>query len=170
MTLQRDLLDQALFLVNREPRRPRQASLRRAVSASYYALFHLLTEDASRRFFPIQPQGLKDRAKRAFAHGDMAHVCRQFAKGRTSELNEGTKSLISEPLESDLSSVAAAFVELQEARHLADYDMSASFIKPEALRLTHLAQTAFANWQSVRTTANATVFLAALMLQRQWNK
>ena len=61
-------------------------------------------------------------------------------------------------------------MELQEARHLADYDMSASFIKPEALRLTHLAQTGFANWQGVKTTANATIFLAALMLQKQWNK
>jgi uncharacterized protein (UPF0332 family) len=37
-----DLLEQANHLANREPELPRQASLRRAVSAAYYALFHLL--------------------------------------------------------------------------------------------------------------------------------
>ena len=34
----------------KEPRRPKQASLRRAVSAACYALFHLLVDDAERAF------------------------------------------------------------------------------------------------------------------------
>jgi uncharacterized protein (UPF0332 family) len=37
-----DLLDQALKLVHEEPSNPKQAGLRRAVSAAYYAVFHLL--------------------------------------------------------------------------------------------------------------------------------
>ena len=37
MTLPADLLKQAGFLARRERKRPSQASLRRAVSASYYA-------------------------------------------------------------------------------------------------------------------------------------
>ena len=41
-----DLLAQALSLVHKEPRNPKQASLRRAVSAAYYALFHLLISEA----------------------------------------------------------------------------------------------------------------------------
>lgn len=48
MSLHRDLLNQARQLATHEPRRPRQASLRRAVSAAYYALFHLLVDAASR--------------------------------------------------------------------------------------------------------------------------
>lgn len=36
-----DLLEQAVHLARREPGRPRQASLRRAISTAYYALFHL---------------------------------------------------------------------------------------------------------------------------------
>ena len=42
MTLASDLLAQAKHLAGRERGRPRQASLRRAASAAYYALFHLL--------------------------------------------------------------------------------------------------------------------------------
>ena len=41
-----DLLRQALQLVRKEPRNPKQASLRRAVSTAYYALFHLLISEA----------------------------------------------------------------------------------------------------------------------------
>lgn len=45
MGLPEDLLEQAGHLARRERKRPRQASLRRAVSAAYYALFHLLTSE-----------------------------------------------------------------------------------------------------------------------------
>jgi hypothetical protein len=47
MSLATDLLEQARHLLRRERRRPRQASLRRAISAAYYALFHLLIEEAT---------------------------------------------------------------------------------------------------------------------------
>ena len=46
MTLARDLLEQATYLSQREKTRPKQASLRRAVSAAYYAVFHLLNSEA----------------------------------------------------------------------------------------------------------------------------
>jgi hypothetical protein len=42
-----DLLEQAHHLAKRDERkRPRQASLRRAISTTYYALFHLLIMEA----------------------------------------------------------------------------------------------------------------------------
>ena len=47
MTLANDLPAQAKHLASRERGRPRQASLRRAASAAYYALFHLLIREAS---------------------------------------------------------------------------------------------------------------------------
>jgi hypothetical protein len=43
-----DLLAQARVLARREPRRPKQASLRRSISASYYAPFHFLGEEATK--------------------------------------------------------------------------------------------------------------------------
>lgn len=50
MGLAQDLLEQAKHLASYEGNNPTQASLRRAVSTSYYALFHLLLEDASQRW------------------------------------------------------------------------------------------------------------------------
>jgi len=41
-----DLLEQAHHLATREAGEPKQASLRRAVSTAYYALFHLLIDEA----------------------------------------------------------------------------------------------------------------------------
>jgi hypothetical protein len=49
MSLHGDLLQQAEHLARLEPRRPRQASLRRAISTAYYALFHLLIHEATLR-------------------------------------------------------------------------------------------------------------------------
>lgn len=48
MPLPDDLLEQARHLANGERRRPKQASLRRAVSTAYYALFHLLIQETIR--------------------------------------------------------------------------------------------------------------------------
>jgi len=45
LALPDDLLAQAKHLASKEPKRPRQASLRRAISGAYYALYHLLMID-----------------------------------------------------------------------------------------------------------------------------
>jgi len=47
MSLAKDLLDQANRLARSEKSKPKQASLRRAVSTAYYALFHLLIAEAT---------------------------------------------------------------------------------------------------------------------------
>lgn len=43
-----DLLRQAERLAKLDPKRPRQANLRRAVSSAYYALFHFLVDQSCR--------------------------------------------------------------------------------------------------------------------------
>ena len=78
MTLPRDLLDQAAHLAARESKRPRQASLRRAVSAAYYALFHLLIAEGAKQLSPPKPEGLRLLTQRAYNHGDMRQVCLSF--------------------------------------------------------------------------------------------
>jgi hypothetical protein len=42
VSLASDLLDQASTLAELDPMKPKQASLRRAISAAYYLVFHLL--------------------------------------------------------------------------------------------------------------------------------
>lgn len=165
MALHHDLLEQAEHLVAREPKQPRQASLRRAVSAAYYALFHLLTAEAARRLAPDQRAGLRAIVGRAFVHGDMKAVCRQFAAQR---LVRPLDELVTLPIEPALILVAATFVELQEARHIADYDLSRSLDRLAARERVRTARRAFAEWHVVRQLPNANVFLLALLLQRQW--
>jgi hypothetical protein len=164
MALHHDLLEQAEHLALREPRRPRQASLRRAVSAAYYAVFHLLSGEGATRLSPPQ-RLLRAQVARAFAHRDMREVCRQVAAGSLSTM---TAPLLSDPLEDELREVADAFVELQNARHSADYDLSASFDRFAVLQTVDMARKVFAAWAVVKNRPNASVFLAALLLQRQW--
>ena len=170
MALHHDLLEQARHLARRETKRPRQASLRRAISAAYYSLFHLLTAEAVAQIAPRRPAGLRQQIRRVFAHGEMKVVCKSFAQGVAQNLPEATRHLVSGPIEAELQLVAALFVQLQETRHLADYDHSASFIRAEVLQIVAEVEQAFVAWQSVRSRPNVTVFLAALILQRQWGR
>lgn len=165
MALHNDLLEQAGHLASREPRRPRQASLRRAVSTAYYALFHLLTDEASRRLAPAQPGALRQQIRRGFTHREMQQLCRQFAAGSP---GQQTSQLLQGPISPELKVVAAAFVALQDARHEADYDLAVTFTRSRALQSVQRARSAFASWAVIRSDPNATVFLAALLFQSQW--
>jgi hypothetical protein len=167
LALPEDLLAVARHLALREPKRPRQATLRRAISTAYYALFHLLTSAGAAALAPAQPMALRARVRRAFAHEEMKRVCAQFQHGEAS-LNAATRRLIAGPLEAGLATIAEAFVVLQDARHSADYDAAESFSRAEALDLVRAAETAFAAWKTVRGTPSANVFLAALLLGRGW--
>jgi hypothetical protein len=166
LALHHDLLEQAGHLVTREPKKPKQASLRRAVSAAYYALFHLLVSDGAQLLSPKQPPGLSGRIQRAFNHGDMSTVCKGFVRNPPAP----TRDLLTLPLELALVTVLEAFVELQEARHQADYDPTRTWNRLGAASLVDTARTAFASWQRVRRTPNAVVFATVLLLQKQWRR
>ena len=49
MSLASDLLDQASIPADLDPMKPKQASLRCAISAACYSAFHLLIDDGARR-------------------------------------------------------------------------------------------------------------------------
>lgn len=167
MALQDDLLEQADHLARRERTKPRQASLRRAVSAAYYALFHQLAHDVVRRTIPGSPLGMRTRARRALDHRSMKEVCKQFSSGGMSKV---LKELIAPPMDPKLGAVAGAFVNLQEARHDADYNVEQSLDRASVSAKVAKARQAFLDWKAVRKTPNAAVFLAALLLHKRWNR
>jgi hypothetical protein len=167
MALHDDLLEQADHLASREPKKPRQASLRRAVSAAYYALFHALAADGARKLTPAQPTVLRPQVRRAYVHANMKEVCQQFRHPR---LPDALTRLFPDPIEPELRTVAEAFVALQDARHQADYDFAMSLTRVDALQKVELARSAMRSWQAIRSNQNATVFLAALLLQRHWRR
>ena len=68
MAYAEDLLKQAFLLINKERKIPTQASLRRSVSTAYYALFHLLIQDASANW---SRWDTRDYLARAFEHKTM---------------------------------------------------------------------------------------------------
>jgi uncharacterized protein (UPF0332 family) len=165
VSLHSDLIEQAAHLAKREPTKPRQASLRRAISTAYYALFHMLIDDGALRLVPSSPIWLRDQARRAFTHGEMRSACEAFSRS-----SKAYSHLLVPPLEPELQLIAVAFVELQQLRHAADYDMSQTFDRVNVLEAIALAKAAMTDWNKIRNTPNSNVFLAALLLHNRWNR
>lgn len=172
MSLQRDLLDQARQLARHEPRRPRQASLRRAVSAAYYALFHLLADAASREVVSGgRTAALRMRVRRALPHSDMHRICRSLASWDPNQPPLALADFLPAGPSPDLRTVAAAFVELQQARHEADYDLSRNFTRKDTLDLLQVAETAFSAFDRFpRSSDERRLFLVGLFFHTRWGR
>lgn len=168
MSLDEDLLEQADHLARRDARKPKQASLRRAISAAYYALFHLLVREATAAI--VSDYKLRQLVPRAFDHSEMKQACRPFAAGA---LPDHLKVVTASVVPDDLKAVAEAFIQLQQSRHEADYNVSRAFSRPDTLTLVqqvHEAFEAFEAWGRVRTQQIATVFLVNLLLGSKWKR
>ena len=162
MSLHADLIEQAKHLARREKTRPKQASLRRAVSAAYYALFHFLVDRATRQTLGTDPakRRLRYIVARGFNHGTMKTVSEQFSKGKLPKrLDRSVSGLV---LPNDLMSIVASFVRLQQERHRADYDLADDFSRDEVMRLIDDAESAIELWYHVRHEDAAKLYLAAL--------
>lgn len=166
MTLASDLLAQAKHLVSRERGRPRQASLRRAASVAYYALFHLLIREASQRLVP--GPAIQKLVARVYTHIEMSKASRSFSGGTLPQKFVGITG--SQPLPLALRNVANAFVELQQARHEADYNVAKSFSRAEVQSLIDQAEQAFQDWQAVRRTTAGRLYLVCLLLWERLDK
>ena len=144
-----DLLEQARHLANRERRRPKQASLRRAVSTAYYALFHLLISEATRNW---KHGGQRAVLARLFDHGKM----------KAASLHEAQ----TESRPAQLRQVAKAFVDLQKNRHDADYDNARVWTRSDTLDQVASAEAAFATWRAIRDRPEAQSYLLSLLGKR----
>jgi hypothetical protein len=172
MPLALDLLEQARFLSQRESGKPRQASLRRAVSAAYYALFHMLAEDAASQASPPAPTALRLRVQRSFQHATMKEAAKAFITAAKPARNWKAPAPLDQLLAGSpspaLESVAAAFIKLQDERHKADYDLTFQFDRSNVQALVREADEAFRNWAAIRGSDESRVFLAALAFWKHW--
>lgn len=155
-----DLLEQADHLATRERKRPRQASLRRAVSTAYYAVYHLLTWEALLLIAPGAEEGTRLIMQRWFDHAGMFTACGLFS-GETF-LGPLARLAGSPPLP-DLQRIARSFRELQQERHSADYDMASSWKRVKAGQQVRLTREAYSIWFRVRKQPQATIFALALL-------
>jgi hypothetical protein len=159
MGLAQDLLQQARHLATYEGANPSQASLRRAVSTAYYALFHLLIEDAAQRW-----QGSSEArtgVERAFDHGPMYRTSLQFQGPVWKDWQNNRQ-----PVPPALREVANAFIRLQEERHIADYNSHETWSAKDVEATLELVSTAFQNWQSIRNDPMAGNYLLAMLVKK----
>jgi uncharacterized protein (UPF0332 family) len=137
-----------------------QASFRRSVSTAYYALFHLRINGSAERWNGSREARLG--LERAFKHSNMKEISEAVWKG--SWKTWGTPQLT---VPTELKQLANAFVVLQEARHLADYDNTKIWTSTEVdSRLTQ-ARSAFQNWQKIRSDPAAHEYLLALLIGKK---
>jgi uncharacterized protein (UPF0332 family) len=130
-----------------------QASLRRAVSTAYYALFHLLIDEAVSKW-AVERQ--RSTLARTFDHGKMKGICDEVLKSV-----KGGSSLPPE-----LNTVAHIFIQLQQHRHTADYDNSKQWSRTDVLNVLTLATDAFYAWSLVSTHDAGQDFLLQLFLPK----
>jgi hypothetical protein len=117
------LLEQADLLVQYSG--GQQVALRRAVSASYYALFHTATVTIADyvvgRVRRSSPEW--SLAYRSIDHARLRNVCQTIDSGSGKYKPFVPPSLFT----SDFKAYARAVIELQQQRHDADYNPAASF-------------------------------------------
>jgi hypothetical protein len=170
VSLADDLLELAKKSVNYSRSDVLDARLRRSVSTAYYALFHLLVEAGAARL--TGHPGLRMLVGRAFVHADMYKTAKTFKSGPGGL--PATVSALGIPLPPELSTVASAFVDIQDARHEADYNLGKSFVRAEARDLVDQVGLAFTEWRAVSANPAHSdacdLFLAALLLGQRWNK
>jgi hypothetical protein len=103
MSFPAHLLEQAQLLANLDKKRPRQASLRRAISTAYYALFHLLTTAAVANWKKARQRAT---LARAFKHRRMNDACFKIKNKQFPNPNH--------PTVKHLKIVANVFIQLQQ--------------------------------------------------------
>jgi len=155
MAYHHDLIQHAIFLSDLNmPNEPKQVDLRRAVSAAYYGLFHLLTTEAAQNW---KHESQRNRFARLFDHGRMK-TCSSRVSSRPLPVD-----LAEIPVATDLNLVADSFVKLQQARHTADYDSSRVWSRTQVWEMIELAEDAIAAWSNIRERDMAQEYLLDLM-------
>ena len=156
MSLASDLLDQASTLAELDPMKPKQASLRRAISAAYYSVFYLLIDDGARRI--TTNATLQPFVARSFQHTSVKDAANKIID-QSKASPPWPAPLFTTSIEAELIRVCTTFVDLQSLRYSADYNTAVSFKRAEVVAAISRAQAAHQNWALLRSSENATVFL-----------
>jgi hypothetical protein len=154
------LLRQAHLLAGVDSHKPSQANLRRSLSAAYYCLFHRLIADSAAHLVGGQRSraALRHALSRSFVHSQMMNTCKLVISGKPLSATAGLVP------SAELQDVAQLFVELQERRHEADYDLGAVFTRSGVRTLLARLDRVLVTWDQIRKTDEAAWFLTALLV------
>lgn len=91
----------------------------------------------------------------------MKRVCSRYLQ---TPLQKPLAALIGTATSADLRLVILTFIQLQEARHSADYDLGSIWTRTKTQLLVDMTRDAFAAWQRIRRTSEANVFVLSLLM------
>jgi len=162
--LYRQYLSQARRLARIDPTRPKQGNLRRAVSTAYYALFHFFIDQSSR--FLVGTAGDRERIRRtlarAYVHAEMAAAAKSFRGGTLPAAI--SRSVGTLTISTELRVLAACFLDAQDKRHLADYDLAVTFLRDDVIDLIENIEQAVHDWLPTRSDPASQLFLTSLLV------
>ena len=152
-----DLLSQALNLVHTAP--ATQASVRRAVSSAYYAVFHLLIAEATANWSNVK---LRAALGRAYDHGVMTAASNRLLNTRDfPSTGEDPRAVAS------LRVVAREFIQLQQNRHFADYNLTIDLDPVDAAEQVKAAEKIFEIWPTIRSHLITQEYLVSLVVKNR---
>lgn len=166
------LIEQARTLAQLDSGKPKQVNLRRAVSSLYYAFFHYLVDEACLALIGAQhaQRGYRHSLARAFVHATMKAACSSFAAANlpptiTKPLPRVAKGnyLVAKPIQR----IASVFKELQEKRHVANYELSERFRRSEVQSLIGQVDSAIQNFARLPASDDRHFFLVCLLTWRE---
>ena len=122
--------------------RPRQAELRRAISAAYYALFHTLAGNCADQLVggraSTETRQAWRQMYRALDHGQVKRRC-----------TERRPKHVLRMFPQEIQDFADQFVRMQRERHLADYDPFEQFSRSAVIQFIEETKAAIAAfWQA----------------------
>jgi hypothetical protein len=158
-TLADELLDQAKVLLTLPPN---QANLRRAVSTAYFSVFHLLIR-ATVSMWSYSPQ--RARLGRLFEHKRMKEISGATLT-KVGQIGDfGGFQSANDAQREALRTVARNFINLQQARHRADYDLHKPLDAAQASLLVDEANAAFESWRIAQDSEHARDYLFSLLFK-----
>ena len=157
------LLDQAVLLANPSgPGVSRQADMRRAISAAYYAVFHAVITAASDTWVGKTKRGTREYALayRSVDHRTLRKLCEEVEKSTASKKYQ--PFFPTDGFGPDMRVLAETLIALQEKRHTADYDPLFEARRSDALIAITLARTALHHFRTVNS-AERRAFLSLIV-------
>lgn len=142
--------------VGRGRGRPRQAELRRAVSAAYYALFYLLAGNAANTLAGARPSA----RNRQFWMQTYRAVEHRHAK------NQCLNKAVMRGFPPEIQDLGQIFANMQTHRHNADYNPEATFRRSQVMRLIDNAERAVDGFDRVSAPDRRAFALHILLRSR----
>lgn len=142
-----------------------EATLRRATSSAYYALFHLLVSAATENWETVQFRPLLGRV---FEHGKMRSACERLLRTNATQNKQRAGLPFDQRTPADhIRIVAETFIQAQELREIADCDMSTTWNQSNTAVQVEQVADAFRSWKAVREEPEAQKLLVMMLGPKQ---